>query len=523
MLYDLIASSTSGHRMLAWIEYATLAIGVLAVVILVGAIAKEMYGIGIGSVKEMRKGKSALHIALVVASLVLFVSILGGTVLAQTPPPEPALSDTTEGAPEEGLQTDETPEATPTKLFEGVVMTRTPEPTATPDLLAEGVSRITEGTRLAGETFLGLPVEDWFNLGLSLLVVVVGYLIGTWLIRRVLPRVVRRTPTELDDHLLEAVGPDLRWLVVILTLEFATRRLSFVSPELKALLSDAYYILSLAMATRVIWRLIGLADGWYRERLAHERRLEQLDPVMTLLVRMGRVILVVVTVAILLSHFGVDVTAFAAALGLGGLAISLAAKDTIADAIAGFIILVDRPFRIGDRIEIQEIGTWGDVTDIGLRTTRIRTRDNRMVIVPNSVIGANQVINYSYPDPRYRIQTHVAVAYGTDIERARQVMVDAVRQVEGVLLDKPVDALYIEMGDSAMIFRVRWWIESYIDTRRMFDRVHTALQHTLDQAGIESPYPTQDLNLRFDRRTAGHIPEVLNETRKGDSAERDNP
>ncbi|NIV28041.1 MAG: mechanosensitive ion channel, partial [Anaerolineae bacterium] len=181
-----------------------------------------------------------------------------------------------------------------------------------------------------------------------------------------------------------------------------------------------------------------------------------------------------------------------------GLAISLAAKDTIADAIAGFIILVDRPFRIGDRIEIQEVGTWGDVVDIGLRTTRIRTRDNRLVIVPNSTIGSNQVVNYTYPDPRYRIQTHVSVAYGTEIETARRLIVETVQKVEGVLQEEPVDALYIEMGDSAMIFRVRWWIESYEDTRRMFDRVHTTLQQALDEAGIESPFPTQTLNVQLE-------------------------
>jgi MscS family membrane protein len=140
------------------------------------------------------------------------------------------------------------------------------------------------------------------------------------------------------------------------------------------------------------------------------------------------------------------------------------------------------------------------VTDIGLRTTRIRTRDNRMVIVPNSVIGANQVVNYSYPDPRYRIETHVGIAYGTDIETARRVIVEALQTVEGVLPDKPVDALYIEMGDHAMIFRVRWWIESYVDTRRVLDQVHTTLQHALDEAGIESPLPTQNVNVQLKSR-----------------------
>ncbi len=92
----------------------------------------------------------------------------------------------------------------------------------------------------------------------------------------------------------------------------------------------------------------------------------------------------------------------------------------------------------------------------------------------------------------------MGIAYGTDIGTARHVIIEAVRGVEGVLADRPVDALYHEMGDSAMIFRVRWWIESYVDTRRVMDRVHTALQEALDAAGIESPYPIQTVNLQVE-------------------------
>ena len=73
--------------------------------------------------------------------------------------------------------------------------------------------------------------------------------------------------------------------------------------------------------------------------------------------------------------------------------------------------MVDQPFRVGDRIEIQKLGTWGDVVDIGLRSTRIRTSDNRLVIIPNNVISTDQIVNYSFPDPRYRIQLELAVGY----------------------------------------------------------------------------------------------------------------
>jgi small-conductance mechanosensitive channel len=359
---------------------------------------------------------------------------------------------------------------------------------------------------LAWTEFLGLSAADWLNLGISLVFIVAGFLIGTWLIRSILPRLVRRTESEFDDVFLAQAGPSLRWLVVIAILHFATTRLVFVNAGIKKILADAYFILGMLLAFRIVWRSVDLADRWYRQRSVAAGRGDELSPVITLLVRVGRVVIAFVGLTFLLSHFGVNVAAFTAALGLGGLAFSLAARDTIADAIAGFIILVDRPFRIGDRIEIQGVGTWGDVTDIGLRTTRIRTRDNRMVIVPNSVIGSNQVINYTYPDPRYRIETHVGIGYGTDIERARQVIVGAVRGVEGVLPDELVDALYAEMGDSAMIFRVRWWIESYADTRRVEDRVHTALQHALDEAGIESPFPTQSVNVVMEQRAVDPLP-----------------
>jgi small-conductance mechanosensitive channel len=225
--------------------------------------------------------------------------------------------------------------------------------------------------------------------------------------------------------------------------------------------------------------------------------------------RVGRGVVGVIGLTVLLSHFGVNVTALTAALGIGGLAISLAAKDTVSDAIAGMILLIDRPFRVGDRIEIQGVGTWGDVTDVGLRTTRIRTRDNRMVIVPNSIISHNQVINYSYPDPRYRIETHVDIAFGTDVATVRRLLIDTVRQVPGVLTEKPVDALYIDMSGIAMRFRIRWWIQSYVDTRRMFDLVHTAIQYALDEAGIESPNIADNVNLLVDQRTTERISQAF--------------
>ncbi|MGD2041947.1 MAG: mechanosensitive ion channel family protein, partial [Anaerolineae bacterium] len=174
----------------------------------------------------------------------------------------------------------------------------------------------------------------------------------------------------------------------------------------------------------------------------------------------------------------------------------------------GFSILLDEPFRVGDRIEVEGVEGWVTVISIGLRTSVLRTRHSVEIIMPNSTISRNQVINYSYPDNRYRMQTHVGIAFGNDVERARQVISDAVRQAQGVLEDKPVEALYVEVGDSDMIFRVRWWIDFRRDWERSYDRVHTALHKALKEASIESTYPRQDLILEVDDRSLAEAREA---------------
>lgn len=437
--------------------------------------------------------------------LMLLLPACTGSFDGQTPepPPEPASAV-------------ETPRRDLTELVEkGLVEvplpTRTPLPAATPDIIQEAVASAAERVGLDGVSFLGLSATDWIDLGVSLLIVLVGYLIGTWVIRRLLPRIVRRTPTEFDDRLLAIVGSDIRWLVVLFVFQYAILRLLFVRAQVSAALIDLIFVVELIIVLRIVWRLITFAEQWFTEHAVEVDRGQELTPVIKLLVILSRVFGLTIGLSILLSHFGVDVTLLAVTLGIGGLALSLGARSLFADLVAGITILLDRPFRIGDRIEIEAKETWGDVIDIGLRSTRIRTPDNRVVIVPNSNIAQNEVVNYSYPDPVYRYQTHVGVAYGTDIETARRVIIEAMQQLEEVLPDRPVDALYVEMGDSSIVFRVRWWMGSYVDTRHILDRVHTSIHAAFDAAGIQIPFPQRDLHLDIVPETVGQLSKAIND------------
>jgi len=340
---------------------------------------------------------------------------------------------------------------------------------------------------------ISFTTKQWIEVGISVVVFLVTVFLGRRIINLIFQRVIRRltgfTKTTLDDVILDAVAPPLYWLAVIYAFRFALDRLGFIFENLDFNVEQVYFVLFLLIGFVVAWRLITNLAIWYERRLSSNGKMELGRQLMPFLRRVALIILTVIVAIMLLDYFNIEVSGFVATLGIGSLAIALAAQAALSDTISGFVIMIDRPYRIGDRIEVQDLDTWGDVEDIGLRSTRIRTRDNRMVIIPNSVISKSLIVNHSYPDTQYRIQNHVGVAYGTDIEKAREVIVETVKTVEGVLLDRPVEALFLEFGDSALIFRVRWWIESYVDTRRIFDSVNTAIYKALNDADIEIPFP----------------------------------
>ncbi|MBE9523785.1 MAG: mechanosensitive ion channel family protein [Chloroflexi bacterium] len=342
-------------------------------------------------------------------------------------------------------------------------------------------------------TFLGLEAQSWVDLGISLLIVVGVATFGRWVIRifldKIVRRVTKRTVTKLDDVLIDTLRWPLYGISVIFATQIALTRLDFLPISWDAGIDDIFFVLYGAAIFIFVWRAVVDIFSWYGKEIAHRTETDLDEQLMPFIQRIAVIILWLIGIITLLGHYDVDVTAMVTTLGIGSLAIALAAQATLADMIAGFSIMIDRPFRIGDRIQIQELTTWGDVVDIGLRSSRIRTRDNRMVIIPNSVINKSLIVNYSFPDTTYRIQIQVGVAYGTDLELARRTMIEAVRNVEGVLPDQKVEALFLEFGPSELVFRVRWWLDSYTDTRRMFDRVNSALYNALNKAGIEIPFP----------------------------------
>ncbi len=179
-------------------------------------------------------------------------------------------------------------------------------------------------------------------------------------------------------------------------------------------------------------------------------------------------------------------------LGISSVAIGFAFRDILQNFLAGILLLVTQPFRIGDQIIA---GTFeGTVEDIQTRATFIRTYDGRRVVIPNAVLFTGTVVVNTAFEHR-RMEYDVGIGYGDDIEQAREVMLAAVREVEGVLEDPAPDVLVMDFASSSANLRVRWWIAppKRADVLNSRDRVLTAIKRELGAHGIDLPFPTSQV------------------------------
>jgi small conductance mechanosensitive channel len=201
--------------------------------------------------------------------------------------------------------------------------------------------------------------------------------------------------------------------------------------------------------------------------------------------------LLAVVVLAALEQLGVNTTSALAILGAAGLAVGLALKDSLSSFAAGVMLIIFRPFKLGDFI--QAGGEMGIVEEIRIFHTMLKTPDNREITMPNALIYSGTIINFSARDTR-RIDLVIGIGYGDDIKKARDLLADILAAHTSVLKDPAPSVMLLELGESSVDFAVRPWVKAvdYWTTRAdLLESIKT----TFDQEGINIPYPQRDVHL----------------------------
>jgi small-conductance mechanosensitive channel len=313
------------------------------------------------------------------------------------------------------------------------------------------------------------------------------------LISGIIARVVSRTETDLDDRVLKILHRPVFMTVALLGLLLAAEPLElgpqvslFATSTVKTLL----IILWLVFAVRFSRLLL---EAMKRE----EERFQLVEQTTEPLLRNAIVVVLFVAGAYaILVSWDLDVTGLVASAGILGLALSFAAQDTLSNLFAGMAILADRPYQIGEYI-ILDSGERGEVTHIGLRSTRLLTRDDVEISIPNGVMGGAKIINEASGAPnRYRIRISVGVAYGSDIDEVMAVMLQTAEGHAKVREHPEPRVRFRTFGESSLDFELLCWIEKPADRGLVLHELNCDVYKRFAHAGIQIPFPQRDLYIK---------------------------
>ena len=333
---------------------------------------------------------------------------------------------------------------------------------------------------------------EWVRAGTYILLSLLAALVVRFIFSRVLFWIVGKTKTQLDNKLVHTYQGPVTFSVLMGGL-WATWS-SFRTPPgadrvihglMATLVILVWLVASLHFCTYLVNWLSSLED---RFRLIQPRT----KPLFQMLFKL---VLLVTAIYFVLVAWNQNVMGWLASAGVAGVAIGFAAKDTLANFFSGVFIIADAPYKIGDYIVLNN-GDRGRVTDIGLRSTRLLTRDDVEVIIPNAIIGNSQIINQSGgPYEKFRLRVPVSVAYGSDIDLVRETLMHLALNAEDVVPDPRPRVRFRELGDSGLQFELLVWVNLPEHRGRVLDLLLSDIYKTFNEAGIAIPFPQMDVHL----------------------------
>jgi MscS family membrane protein len=231
------------------------------------------------------------------------------------------------------------------------------------------------------------------------------------------------------------------------------------------------------------------ARHWMKEWKSKTRTTadERLIP---FLQKIFKAIVIILALLFIFSAWKVNISPLLATAGIAGLAIGLAVKDSLNNILGGLQLVLDRVFKVGDKVKLES-GELGTIMDIGLRSTKLRTYDNEIIFIPNGYLANAKIKNYTQPDFSIRVNVNFGVTYGSDIQNVINVVKNALESMDSIEKEPAPNVEFLKMSDFSLDFVGRVWVADYGDAWSTQLRVTEVIYNALNEAGIEIPFPTR--------------------------------
>jgi len=326
-------------------------------------------------------------------------------------------------------------------------------------------------------------------------IIVVAFAILAWVVdfimNRVLTALVRKSKFRLDDKILEILHRPV-WVSVILVGAIAAVQWISPRPPFPFILTAALKsLLVLIWAFTINRMVLSIVEDWIRHWREAGREGSE---IIGLVGNITRVVVLAGGIFLLLSIWKINITPLLASAGIAGVAVALAAKETLSNFFGGVTVLLDQPYKVGDYI-VLDSGERGEVVEIGLRSTRILTRDDVQISIPNAIITNTKVINESAPEPRFRVRIKVGVAYGSDVDQVEEILLNVARNNPHVSPQPEPRVRFRVFGDSSLDFELLCWAHRPHDKGRIIHELNREIYKVFGQKGVVIPFPQRDVHV----------------------------
>ena len=321
--------------------------------------------------------------------------------------------------------------------------------------------------------------------------------LSVFISKRIILRLTKKTKTDIDDLIVAKTSKPISLILLLVGI-----RLAIIPHKIRADILDMgeHLIVSLIMVivtyiAIVVFNIV--ISSWGRKFASKtESRID--DEVVSLFQKFARIILSFIGLIFILDVWGIKVGPLLASLGIAGLAVAFALQNTLGNIFGGISLIIDKSITVDDFIKLDD-GTQGFVTDIGLRSTKIKSLDGDLIILPNGKLADSKIYNYHKPLPTTRVTVEFGVNYGSDIEKVRKIALSEITNLSNVLKNPAPQTIFDEIGDFSLKFKALFWISSFEKKVEAKEAATTAIYNALNKNKIEVPFPTRTVYLKNEK------------------------
>lgn len=342
-----------------------------------------------------------------------------------------------------------------------------------------------------------LPVwlhSGWIFAAMVFLAFFILSRLSVYIIGKVILAFTTRTKTKLDDMIVSKTNGPVSWLLIFIGIKISVKFLHYQNGFTDLIDKTTTSLIYIGAGILIISVVVVMIDFWGK-RIARKTKSSMDDALVPLFRKTTRVVLLIILAIMVLDLWGVNVSGLLAGVGIAGIAIGFAVKDSLSNIFGGVSLILDKSLNVGDKIELDD-GTVGLVHDVGIRATRVKTYDNEIIIVPNGMMSNMRIKNHNQPDKSARVVVPISIEYGADPEKAKKIALDEINKLKDILPEPAPSAILLELGNFSLNIKAFFWVD---DISKVFPKKEEALiriykAYAKNKIGI--PFPTQTLHVK---------------------------